>query len=301
MAMPQYDGANMPEVWQPTTLEEAWIMKQKLGAQACIISGGTLLRTQWESLLRPMPRFLISLESISELRTIQLVDGVLHIGAVASLRECRNNPLIQRYAGILFKAVNSIAAPSVRNLATIGGNIASSIGDTIPVLLAYDAQLHWYTGSGEQVVSVAEWLYSLKKGGYREERILGKISIPINDMGSSNASLKVVSFYHKTGRREAFIPSLVTVAFQGFLGQDGTWCHVRAAAGGGSQPAVRLTRLEEFLDRRRLYASQMNQVMEEVYKDYQGYTDAFASDSYRKQAAANLIASELWTFISNPN
>lgn len=62
MAVGEYPLPEMRKrVWQPRTLAEAWQLKRTLGEQAVIVSGGTLLRTQWEAGTAIMPGHLISL------------------------------------------------------------------------------------------------------------------------------------------------------------------------------------------------------------------------------------------------
>lgn len=108
------------------------------------ISGGTILQVNWEA-GQDKPNHLISTEKLMELKGISEVelDGqfFLQIGAGMSISECLTSVLMQEKAPLIVEACEKIAAPAIRNRGTIGGNICSKIGDSIPALLVLDALL----------------------------------------------------------------------------------------------------------------------------------------------------------------
>lgn len=283
-----------PRVWQPSGLREAWELRQNLQAASTFVSGGSLLRTQWESGQTEMPMHLISLEGISELQGLRVLgnrgDGVkLRIGSLVRLAACGK----QAESRLLAEACRLIAAPSVRNIGTLGGNVASGIGDAIPALLVNDAILSWFNGKGIVAERLESWLAGRRKGKAGEDkRILAEIVLqPVPVKGSDTG---VMEFYHKAARREAFAPSLVTVAGTGILHQDGSLSELKLAAGGGSSTACRLPYTEALLTGRPLTESLLKQAHDLVKSEWSGFADPFAAAEYRRTAAANLIVSELW-------
>ncbi|WP_028547914.1 FAD binding domain-containing protein [Paenibacillus sp. UNC451MF] len=298
MAVGSYDRFAVPRVWRPTSIVEAWELRSKLGADSCYVSGGTLLRTQWEADVTPMPAHLISLEAISELKGIRCqseagvdIGSMLHVGALTNLEECRH------HSGnvLLREACRHIAAPSIRNLGTIGGNIASRIGDAIPALLVQNAELVWFHGKGWIVVRLEDWLSSDENpASASEHAILSGIMMEASVDGGDNIFEDRKAFYHKVGRREAFVPSLVTVAGCMKVDEEGILQKVRLAVGGGASTAKRLIETEALLEGRRLTPPLMRQALISLNSEWNGFKDAFASAEYRQKAASNLIISELW-------
>ncbi|GGG79677.1 putative xanthine dehydrogenase subunit C [Paenibacillus radicis (ex Gao et al. 2016)] len=267
-------------------------MKRLWGATASYTAGGTLLRTQWESGLAPVPAYLIDLSGIAELHGIHdEADGNWRIGPMTTLTSCRSHLGLQTAHPLLTEAVRNIAAPSVRNLATLGGNIVSAVGDALPALLACNSVLQWRTEQGITDQALTEWLEAEQLQSAWKERLLVGIQLPRQ---TSISQTKRILAYHKVGRREAFTPSVVTVAINGQLGDDGIWRDIRIAAGGGQTRPRRLEHTEALLMENPSNSPSLAVVYQSLLAEFKPKGDSFASADYRRRTAANLIVSELW-------
>ncbi|MDP4098725.1 FAD binding domain-containing protein [Paenibacillus sp. P96] len=278
----------LPAVRIPAVVEEAMHWKNTSEGTSCYVGGGTLLRTQWEGDAVPLPQHIIALNGIANLQGISLDNGMLSVGALTSLAECCRNPLLAVNAPLLAEAARLIGAPSIRTTATIGGNIASGIGDSIPALLVLRAQLEWHTEDGPVRIAIEDWLERIRQGIHGQEAILQRVLIPIQ-------SGEEVFRFRKIGRREAFTPSLVTVAFMGRPDSGGRWSPVTAAAGGGAGIAMRLVRTEALLQNG---LTDLSSLVQTVKEEFETFTDAFASAEYRAMTAGNLLAAELYKLAS---
>ena len=89
------------------------------------------------------PDRVLDLWHLDELRGIRLEDDVLVIGALTTYTEIRRSPVVREHLPALAEAAATIGAAQIQNRGTIGGNVAnaSPAGDTLPVLLATDAEL----------------------------------------------------------------------------------------------------------------------------------------------------------------
>ncbi|MFF2482509.1 FAD binding domain-containing protein [Paenibacillus sp. NPDC058071] len=293
MAAPVQPVTVYPEVLQPKDAAEAWKLKRYFGDSAAYVAGGTLLRTQWESGLVALPRRIIDLSGIATLQDIREEEGgEIRIGAVANLALCRSHSLLQMRYPLVTEAAHAIAAPSIRQLGTIGGNVLSAVGDSLAALLVYETMLHWQEGEAETVETLADWLETASMRADQKDRLLLGITLP-KQPPLSNA--KRIVAYHKVGRREAFTPSVVTVAMSGYLDEDGCWRQVHIAAGGGQTAPRRLTEAELTADGRQASSRQLlADVSRIVNKTFEPVGDSLVSAEYRRRAAANLIVSELW-------
>lgn len=280
-----------PAVWLPKSLEEAGVMKQKLGSRACFIAAGTLLQAEWEK-GSVRPSHLISLEGIAEMKGVssEAVSGrsVVRIGALTTLGSLFSSSLVLQHSPLVTEAVRGIAAPAVRNRATIGGNVASGIGDAIPALLAADALISTFDGNARLTKPLWQWGQENYNGQITSSDIVTHIELP--ELGLADY------FYRKIGRREAFIPSIVTVAGCSMRQEDGTITHIRLAVGGGETPPQRLQFSEGLLQGGAIHDAVLESVYRNVLEEFQPVSDVFASTDYRKQIAANVIASELAKF-----
>ncbi|WP_410513996.1 FAD binding domain-containing protein [Paenibacillus sp. BR2-3] len=288
----QEEALPPPGLHQPHSLHEAWKLKSALGGSALYVSGGTLLRTQWEAGTVLMPKQLVDLRGVEGIGDISLSEFHLTLGALASLSQCRKNELMRTAAPAVQEAARCIAAPAVRNLATLGGNIASGFGDILPALLVYDAELVSYDGKFLAVQPLTDWLNSRWGGTKPAEDIIAEVRIAPSVQESPGA--RRLEVFRKIGRREAFTPSLVTVAITATIDAGHQISGVRIAAGGGSGRPQRLGAAEAILEGAVYEESLLAILYEAVVNSFETYSDPFASEAYKKKTAGNLIVSELW-------
>ena len=95
------------------------------GGKTIIIAGGTdLLGTLKDNILPGYPSTVINLKTIPGLDFIREEGGMLKIGAVTRLADIADNPGVKQRYTALAQAASRVATPHVREMGTIGGNIA---------------------------------------------------------------------------------------------------------------------------------------------------------------------------------
>ncbi|SFB57701.1 carbon-monoxide dehydrogenase medium subunit [Cohnella sp. OV330] len=286
-----------PYVWHPICAREAWHLKQEIDAGAVFVAGGTLLRTQWEAGLVTFPAHLIDLSGIADMTGIGRSDEDgrgWRIGALATLAECRSHPGLAADFPLVKEAARVIAAPAVRNLATIGGNVLSRTGDMATALLALDAELLWLNDAGTHSEPLSAWLDREREGISGAPGLLLAI-LPSAFLGVSMIS-KTRRFcaFHKAGRREAFIPPVVNVALNVAFDEGGAVADIRIAAGGGTMIPARLAAAEALTLGRVPDAALLAALHAAVNEEYAPKPDPFVGEAYRRMTAANLVAAALW-------
>src|SRR5262249_20719090 len=107
----------------PTSLAEATTLLARLGEDAKVLSGGQSLIPLMKRRLAT-PRHLVDINGIPGLRGIREADGFLQIGALTRESELEESELVRQRYPLLHDTSSVIADPVVRNLATIGGNLA---------------------------------------------------------------------------------------------------------------------------------------------------------------------------------
>jgi carbon-monoxide dehydrogenase medium subunit len=129
----------------PASWDEARSLLAQHGTEAAVSGGATYL--MWRAARgEPMPPHLISLHRIAEHDEVR--DG--SVGALATLRRIERGPATGAQRALTM-AASVTAGPSVRTLATVGGNLASGFpqADLVPALLALDVTVH--LGDGRRV------------------------------------------------------------------------------------------------------------------------------------------------------
>ena len=126
---------------RPRNLNDA-VQLYKATPECRPLAGGTDLMVMLHArTLRPEPRAVLDLWSLPELKGVRRVEGMLEIGAAESYTGIIRSPEVWRHLPALVAAARTIGAAQIQNRGTLGGNLAnaSPAGDTLPVLLAYDA------------------------------------------------------------------------------------------------------------------------------------------------------------------
>ncbi|MCP5075570.1 MAG: 4-hydroxybenzoyl-CoA reductase subunit beta [Rhodobacteraceae bacterium] len=124
---------------QPTNLDEAISALTTEGAQP--VSGGTDLLVRLRKGLSET-NTLVDLTNIAALKKIEKYENGLRIGAGATLAELERNPDLAEYAAVL-QAVQSVAGPTHREAATLGGNLC------LDTRCVYYNQSHWWRKSND--------------------------------------------------------------------------------------------------------------------------------------------------------
>lgn len=197
---------------RPRDPAEALAARRELGPAARYIAGGTALQLAWPGGRADHP--LIDLTGLDAGPAVAIAtDGTLTLSALATLETLRRDAGLAAALPVLAGAIGGIAAWGVRELATLGGNLAWRAGDLVPLLLALDAGVTGLSGRRD----LAGWLAD------PGDDLLLAVTIAPPQPGE-----RVI--FEKVGRRAAFTPSLVTVA--ALVGPSGT----RVAVGGGPVP-----------------------------------------------------------------
>ncbi|CAI6025694.1 FAD binding domain-containing protein [Cohnella sp. JJ-181] len=297
MAYPHGELLRSPSVWQPVSAEEAWRLKREIGTGASFVAGGTLLRTQWEAGLAPYPAHMIDLTGVAELSgcgPVDEEDGGWRIGAITTLAQCRSHAGLFAAYPLIMEAARTIAAPAVRNLATIGGNALSRTGDMATALLALDSELLWQNDAGTVLEPLSDWLDRERAGLSGAPGLLIAILLPAACRMPITPNARRRCAFHKVGRREAFIPPVVNVALNVELDGDGAVADIRISAGGGTMIPARLAAAEALVRGRLPDAALLEELHAVVMGEYAPMPDPLVGEDYRRMTAANLAAAALW-------
>src|SRR5699024_9918106 len=100
----------------------------KKSENACVLAGGTdLLGTLKTEILCENPDTLVDIKRIPESKGIKEEDGALTVGALTTLTEIEESPVVREKVPMLAEAAHSIASPLIRNKGTVGGNLCQDV------------------------------------------------------------------------------------------------------------------------------------------------------------------------------
>jgi carbon-monoxide dehydrogenase medium subunit len=165
---------------EPATLSEAFSLLQQHGDDARVIAGGTSLII-WMRQRLLMPKMVIGLGRIPEFDTITFdrQEG-LRIGAGARHRDIELSPAVKQHYPLLHETFRKVAQPRIRNMGTIGGNLAGGDPLTDPgaSLIALDAELTLASSNATRTVSVEDFFVDYYQTALEPGELLTEIRVP---------------------------------------------------------------------------------------------------------------------------
>ena len=267
-------------ILRPRDPSEAAALLRRHGPAARAVAGGTGLQLEWAQGV-PAPDILVDLAGLDGLSGLAWNAGTLRVGAGVRLADLEADAGVGAELPLLRAALATVAAPGVRALASLGGNVAGRTGCLIPALLALDAEVEELTDAGAGRVPLVDWLDEPADPAC----LILALHVPAQEAGDRWTQRKV-------GLRAAFTPSVVGVAAVLQL-REGSIAAARLAVGGGRVPPRRLAAAEALLHGRALDAVDWAALHAALLASIAAPDDAFRTGRYRRLAAANALVAGL--------
>lgn len=271
------------ELHAPVDLQEATAMLAASRGAWTPIAGGTDLMVQYAA-GKLASRKLIGIWKIPEFRGIEAIVGEIRVGAACTFTDLRQDETIRREFPLLAQVAGWVGGIANQNRGTLGGNIAnaSPAGDSLPALLAYDADLVLTSARGSRRIPYREFHTGYKKTALACDELIQSICLPRRFSGYS-------SYARKVGTRNAQAVSKICVAAlarrAGDVVED-----VRIAAGSVAPFPVRLPRIERMLEGRRLDRPLIEEAAKVVFTEIQPIDDIRSTARYRAAVLKHLVA-----------
>ncbi|HEY4073421.1 MAG TPA: xanthine dehydrogenase family protein subunit M [Herbaspirillum sp.] len=169
------------EFFEPATFREALSHLEPGDTDVRAMGGGTALMLMMKAGVL-VPRRLVSLRRVEpRFSRIEMGEqGELRIGALSSLSSIEHSPLVERAAPVIPKAMKRLSNVRVRNVATIGGNLAHADPhmDMPPILTALDARVLLIGPAGERIVPIDELIIGYYETSLGPGELIGEVIIP---------------------------------------------------------------------------------------------------------------------------
>ncbi|MBO6562298.1 MAG: xanthine dehydrogenase small subunit [Nisaea sp.] len=218
---------------------------------------------------------------VADLKRISVTGDALFLGAGVTYSESAS--VIAEHFPHLAEFWDRIGGWQVRNMGTIGGNIAngSPIGDTPPALIALGAELMLRRGSKRRTIPLEDFFIDYGKQDRAPDEFVESVRIPLPVSGTLNAAYKI------SKRRDEDI-SAVCGAFSVAL-DGGKVTSVRLAFGGMAATPKRAAKTEAALLGQPWNEASVRAAMAAMGQDFTPLSDWRASADYRSKVAANLL------------
>ena len=266
----------------PTTLEGAIALLQKYGSDAKIMSGGHSLIPMMKLRLAT-PEHVIDISGIKGMEYIHEEGGYLKIGALTKEVALEESTLIHSKYPLITDATKMIADPSVRNLATVGGNLAhgDAANDHPAVMLALRASVLASGPNGDREISIDDFFLGFFTTALEPDEILTEIRIPIPPARSGGAYLKM--------ERKVGDYATAGVAVQLSLDASGRCQQIGIALTNVSAASLRSSRAEEALRGQMLSDDLIQKAATMAAQDCDPNADLRGSVAYKRSIVKTLV------------
>ncbi len=271
----------MTDWLRPADLAQALAMRAE-NPEHVLFAGGTDLMVAFRD--EGGPEGVIDLFGLPELEAIVAEGDGLAIGAGATYATILDSDLVRRRAPLLAWAVREIGSAQIRARGTIGGNVAtcSPVGDTLPALLALDAEIEAASPDGRRRIPAEEFIAGYRRTALRSDELVVAIHLP----PSSGRHV----WWRKVGSRRAVSIAKVSLAATAALAPSGAITSPRLAMGAVAERVVRLPGTERALEGARPDESLARNAARVARSEITPIDDLRSTAAYRSAVAGNLVA-----------
>jgi len=275
----------------PQSLVEALEYLNQYGKVAKIIAGGTdlLIQLRNEDHKLAGVKFLVNLGSLPDLRQIKIDEDYISIGTLVNHAEIASSELIWAKVSFLSKAASMIGSPQIRNRGTIGGNLinASPAADTVPVMIALDADVILQSLTGSRKLPVRELFLKPYETCIRHDEILTEIKFKCLPEGSKTSFLKI-------GRRNALVIARLNIAVSLKTDEKGIIKDIRIAPGSVMPLPCRAIEAEKLLIGQTPNEEIINRASKKVADIMVEKSGIRASTIYKKPVIEAITRRAIW-------
>ena len=264
----------------PTSVSEALALLGK-NPKAKFLAGGQSLIPMMRFRLAS-PAMLVDLNRISDLAYIKEGEGWLRIGAMTRETDMDRSDLIDKRYPLLADTTHVVADPLVRNMSTLGGNLAHAdpANDHPATMIAYRAQIVATGPKGERSIPATEFFTGPFETALAANELLTEIRIPAPGKASGGAYFKL--------ERKVGDFGTAAVAVQVSLAKDGTIEQAGIALTNVGVTPIQATAAEKALEGKKPEDAALKQAAELAAKAAKPESDARGSEEYKRALVKTL-------------
>jgi len=261
-----------------------------------VIAGGTDLLLDIQQGRHPQPDILLDVSAIREMRHIQQDGDMIYLGGAVTHNEIVRSDLLRDHARCVVEGCGLIGGPQVRNVATIGGNVAHALpaGDGTISLLALNAEVRIDSLSGD---SRWEPLVNIFAGPGevtfdRNREILVAFRFPAK--GDREASA-----FHRVMRPQGVAIAILNMAAWVQIGSSGRFQDLRISCGPAGPKPFRAYQTERYFKDKRFNEETFNEACKVLESEVRLRTSRHrATKEYREQLLPVLLREVLETAVT---
>ena len=285
---------SVKRVFRAESLDSATALLNEHAPEAQVIAGGTDLLVQIRE-EKNRGSIMVDITSVPELQLIDIKPDCIRIGAMVRFTDVVENDALKNLVPGLWSACKSVGSPQIRNLGTLGGNLAngSPAADCAPPLLAMNARVNVASIRGQKEIPLTEFYLGKGKTALQNDEMIESIIIPV-----STIKPVLVSF-EKLGLRNALAISRISASVCVTLDENAKILTCGVASGSLGLNPVRETELEEWLIGRTLDEACIKEAAKKFGDVVEERLAGRSSMPYKREAVQGVIKPALHRVLKN--
>jgi aerobic carbon-monoxide dehydrogenase medium subunit len=267
---------------EPANLQETFALLEQHGDDGRVIAGGTSLII-WMRQRLLTPKVVISLARIPDFDKIEFNerDG-LSIGAGARHRDIELSPVVKKHYPLLHETFKKVAQPRIRNMGTVGGNLAGGDPLTDPgaSLIALDAQVTISSSKGQRTLSLEDFFVDYYQTALNPGELLTEIRVP----PPSRSAWSHIKFTPRSIEDFATVGVAITLR-----AKDGICEDVRLGLNSVAPIIVRAKQAERVLHGKRISDAALREMGEIAATEVDPMDDNRGSAEYKRELVKVLV------------
>lgn len=235
------------EYLQPRDVDQALEQLTAAEGTTAVVAGGTDLLLDIRQARHPNVDVMVDVSAVKEMREISLQGDYVNIGAAATHKEIISNPILLEHARCVVEGCGLIGGPQVRNVATIGGNVAHALpaGDGTVALLALGTEIELASQEGRRWEPLLDIFEGPGRVNFdRKENLV--VGFRFLQKGKGEASA-----FHRVMRPQGVAIAILNMASWVKMSQE-TLIDVKLSCGPAGPRPFRAFRTEELIKGKRL-------------------------------------------------
>ena len=246
------------DFYSPETVPEACKVLAQHKDSVAIVAGGTDLVLELNE-RKISPAVIVDVKKLKELEYIRIEDGIVHIGALTTHASIAADPYIKEHVKILYTACAEIGSPQIRNLGTIGGNLATSsvAGDGVCALTTLYSSVVLTSQRGTRTMKLMDFFAGEgydKRNALEADELLTEVFFEAPDDHTATA-------FYKLAKRKSLAISVIGGGMAVKVDEDGvcTWASMRGGCLG--RYPLQFKEAEKLLEGQKLTLAQMQKTL----------------------------------------
>lgn len=227
-------------IYAPKTLSNLYELLDKKDDKTYIIAGGTDLIIKLKN-KKVVDYNIIDLSKIEDFKGFREDEKNFYIGSIVTMTEMLNEYRVVNHYRALYQAAYKLGSNQIRNLATIGGNVAnaSQSADCLLALYALDAKVNLLNSNGyENIISIEDFIIGKENTILKNNEVIKEIII------EKKSSLNM---FEKIGSRTGVTISKISCAMNFILDEEKIK-DIRIFLGGVGVKPVRAKKIEDVMN-----------------------------------------------------